>query len=35
MVDGSAVPFSVDWNQNGKKDLILGSIEGFVYLFTN
>jgi hypothetical protein len=35
IVDGSAVPFPVDWNQDGKKDLLVGSIEGFVYLFIN
>lgn len=34
IVDGSAVPFPVDWNQDGKKDLLVGSIEGSVYLFT-
>ena len=35
MVDGSAVPFMVDWDQDGKKDLLAGSIEGYIYLFTN
>lgn len=34
-VDGSAVPFLVDWNQDGKKDLLAGSIQGYIYLFTN
>jgi len=34
-VDGSAVPFLVDWNQDDKKDLMVGSIKGYIYLFTD
>ena len=34
-VEGSAVPFLIDWNQDGKKDLLVGSLTGHVYLFEN
>ena len=34
-VDGAAVPFLVDWNNDGRKDLLVGSREGSVYLFTD
>lgn len=34
-VDGSAVPFLVDWDNDGRKDLLVGSQEGSVYLFTD
>ena len=34
-VEGSAVPFLVDWNQDGKKDLLVGSLKGYIYLFSN
>ena len=34
-VEGSAVPFLIDWNQDGKKDLLVGSLKGYTYLFTN
>ncbi|NOQ86906.1 MAG: hypothetical protein GQ554_08515 [Deltaproteobacteria bacterium] len=32
-VDGSAAPFLVDWDNDGRKDLLVGSIEGYIYLF--
>lgn len=31
----NAVPFWADWNGNGKKDLVVGARDGFVYLFVN
>jgi len=34
-VDGSAVPFLADWDQDNKKDLLIGSLQGYTYLFTN
>ncbi|MBW1823897.1 MAG: VCBS repeat-containing protein [Deltaproteobacteria bacterium] len=34
-VEGSAAPFLVDWNQDGKKDLLVGSLKGYIYLFSN
>jgi hypothetical protein len=34
-VDGAAAPFLVDWNNDGRKDLLAGSQEGSVYLFTD
>jgi len=34
-VGGSAVPFLVDWDNDGRKDLLVGSIEGYIYLFTH
>jgi hypothetical protein len=34
-VDGSAVPFLVDWDNDDRKDLLVGSIEGYIYLFTH
>ena len=34
-VDGSAVPFLVDWDNDGRKDLLVGSIQGYIYLFTH
>ena len=34
-VDGSAVPFLVDWDNDGRKDLLVGSIEGYIYLFSH
>lgn len=34
-VGNNAVPFWDDWNGNGKKDLIVGSQDGYVYLFVN
>jgi len=33
MVEGTAVPFLIDWDQDGRKDLLLGSSDGRVYLF--
>jgi len=33
MVEGAAVPFLVDWNQDGRKELLLGSGDGRVSLF--
>ena len=32
MVEGSAVPFLVDWNQDGRKELLIGSSDGHIYL---
>jgi len=32
MVEGSAVPFLIDWNHNGKKELLIGSSDGRIYL---
>lgn len=34
-VEGSAAPFLLDWNNDGKKDLLVGSEQGNVYLFTH
>ncbi len=34
-VDGSAVPFLIDWDNDGRQDLLVGSQEGSVYLFTD
>jgi hypothetical protein len=34
-VDGAAVPFLVDWNNDGRKDLLVGSQSGQVYLFSD
>ena len=28
-------PFVVDWNRNGKKDLMVGDHDGFIYLYEN
>ena len=33
--EGSATPFLVDWNNDGKKDLLTGSLQGHIYLFTH
>ena len=33
--EGSAVPFLVDWNNDGKKELLVGSAQGPIYLFTH
>lgn len=33
VVEGSAVPFLVDWNQDGKRELLVGCRDGFIYLF--
>jgi hypothetical protein len=33
--EGSSVPFVLDWNNDGKKDLIVGSIQGYFFLFTH
>ncbi len=35
VVEGAAAPFLVDWNNDGRKDLLVGSREGSVYLFTD
>ena len=32
---GDAVPFIVDWNNDGKKDLLVGCADGKVYLYLN
>ena len=32
-VEGAAVPFLIDWDQDGRKELLLGSSDGRVYLF--
>ncbi len=32
---GLADPFVIDWNNDGKKDLLVGNWPGYVYLFTN
>ena len=32
MLEGFAVPFLIDWNQDGKKELLLGSGDGRIYL---
>jgi WD40 repeat protein len=34
-VDGAAAPFLVDWNNDGRKDLLVGSQGGEVFLFTD
>ena len=34
-VGGNASPFVVDWNEDGKKDLIIGNGEGNVYYYQN
>jgi hypothetical protein len=34
-VDGAAAPFLVDWNNDGRKDLLVGSQQGDVFLFTD
>ena len=31
-VEGAAVPFLIDWNQDGKKELLLGCSDGHIYL---
>ena len=31
-VEGAAVPFLIDWDQDGRKELLLGSSDGRVYL---
>ena len=33
--EGSAVPFLVDWDNDGKKELLVGTAEGPIYLFTH
>jgi len=32
MVEGAAVPFLIDWDQDGRKELLLGSGDGRIYL---
>ena len=32
MVEGAAVPFLIDWNQDGRKELLLGSGDGRISL---
>ena len=32
MVEGSAVPFLIDWDDDGKKELLIGSSDGSIYL---
>ena len=32
--EGSAAPFLVDWNNDGKNDLLVGSLHGAIYLIT-
>ena len=32
---GLADPFVIDWNNDGKKDLLVGNWPGYVYVFTN
>lgn len=34
-VDARAVPFVVDYNNDNRKDLLVGSGEGFIYLYLN
>ncbi|GAB4539512.1 MAG: hypothetical protein Fur0020_08430 [Thermodesulfovibrionia bacterium] len=34
-VGGRATPESIDWNNDGRDDLIVGSIDGSVFLFLN
>ena len=34
-VGSNAAPFVVDWNENGKKDLIIGNGDGNVFLYEN
>ena len=31
--EDSAVPFLVDWNNDGKKELLVGSEQGYIHLF--
>ena len=33
MVEGSAVPFLIDWDHNGTKELLIGSSDGCIYLY--
>jgi len=33
MVEGSAVPFLVDWDHNGTKELLIGGSDGRIYLY--
>ena len=32
--EGSAAPFLIDWNNDGKNDLLVGSLHGTIYLFS-
>jgi hypothetical protein len=34
-VGGRATPIAVDWNEDGKKDLVVGAVGGRVHLFLN
>jgi WD40 repeat protein len=34
-VDGTAVPFLLDWDNDGRKDLLVGCQQGDIYLFTD
>ena len=33
--DHSATPTAVDWNKNGRPDLLIGAEDGFFYYFEN
>jgi hypothetical protein len=30
-----SIPFTTDWNNDGKKDLIVGQREGYIHLYLN
>lgn len=32
---GNSCPFAVDWNNDGKKDLLVGESPGYIWLFLN
>jgi hypothetical protein len=34
MVEGSSVPFPMDWNNDGNLDLLTGSSDGKIYVLT-